>query len=236
RHSIPPEIGDDLSLRRRVSQSVVDTLVRLHGVDIHSTGISQLGKPAGFVARQVHGWAERWQRAKTTESEEMEEVIRWLLERIPAGSDEGAATLVHNDYKLDNVMLDAENPARLVAVLDWEMCTVGDPLVDLGLFLCYWTLKDESEAVGDSLGVVTNAPGWMTREEIIEQYAAQTGRDVSRIKFYETFALFKVAIILQQIFYRYARGQTSDPRFKNFDRRVLALARAAHELSKHSNI
>jgi aminoglycoside phosphotransferase (APT) family kinase protein len=238
RHSIPPEIGDDLSLRHRVSQSVVDTLVRLHSVDINSTGISQLGKPAGFVARQVHGWAERWQRSKTSESVEMEEVIRWLVERIPSESDEQAATatLVHNDYKLDNVMLDAENPARVVAVLDWEMCTVGDPLVDLGLFLCYWTLKDESEAVGDSLGVVTNAPGWMTREEIIEQYAAQTGRDVSRIKFYETFALFKVAIILQQIFYRFARGQTSDQRFRNFDRRVLSLARAAHELSRHSDI
>jgi aminoglycoside phosphotransferase (APT) family kinase protein len=238
RHRIPPQIGEDLGLRRRVSEAVIDTLVKLHDVDIYSNGIAQLGKPAGFVARQVHGWAERWQRAKTSESAEMEAVIRWLIERIPTEREEAlaVATLVHNDYKLDNVMLDAANPARVVAVLDWEMCTVGDPLIDLGLFLCYWTFKDDDEAQAESLAAVTDSPGWMTREEIIERYASQTGRDVSRIRFYETFALFKVAIILQQIFFRYTRGQTSDRRFKNFDRRVLSLARAAHELSRRSNI
>ncbi len=230
RHRIPPEIGEDLNLRRRVSEAVVDTLVLLHDVDIHANGIVQLGKPSGFVARQVHGWAERWQRAKTSESAEMEEVIRWLVKRIPSESDEASAvaTLVHNDYKLDNVMLDAANPARVVAVLDWEMCTVGDPLIDLGLFLCYWTFKDD-EGEAQSLAAVTDSPGWMTREEIIERYASKTGRDVSRIRFYETFALFKVAIILQQIFYRFACGQTSDERFRNFDRRVLSLAHAARE-------
>jgi aminoglycoside phosphotransferase (APT) family kinase protein len=236
RHSVPPLIGDDSALRRRVSEAVVDTLVRLHAVDIYATGISQLGKPAGFVARQVHGWAERWQRSKTSEVAEMEEVVGWLINRIPSGQDEAAATatLVHNDYKLDNVMLDAGNPARVVAVLDWEMCTVGDPLIDLGLLLCYWTLKDEEEE--ETLGVVTNSPGWMTRDEIVARYAAATGRDLSRLSFYETFALFKVAVILQQIFFRFTRGQTSDQRFRNFDRRVLSLARAAHELSTRSGL
>ncbi len=239
RHRIPPEIGDDLSMRHRVSESVLDTLSALHAVDIHSSGIARIGKPAGFVARQVKGWAERWGRAKTGEVEEMEEVIRWLVDRIPAetGAETAAgATLVHNDYKLDNVMLDAADPARVVAVLDWEMCTVGDPLVDVGLFLCYWTLRDEGVTQGESLSAVTHGDGWMTREELIERYAAQTGHDVSRIKFYETFALFKVAVILQQIFFRFVRGQTRDKRFRNFDRRVLGLARAAHELSRHSNI
>jgi aminoglycoside phosphotransferase (APT) family kinase protein len=235
RHRIPPEIGDDSNVRQRVSEAVVDTLVSLHAVDIYASAIVQIGKPAGFVGRQVRGWAERWQRAKTSEVPEMEAVMRWLVERIPAETDAQSATLVHNDYKLDNVMLDAQDPARVLAVLDWEMCTVGDPLIDLGLFLCYWTLQDDEEPQG-SLSAVTNSPGWMTREEIIERYAAKTGRDLERIKFYETFALFKVAVILQQIFFRFVRGQTRDERFKSFDRRVLGLARAAHELSRHSGI
>ncbi|MBC7908954.1 MAG: phosphotransferase family protein [Pyrinomonadaceae bacterium] len=236
RHRVPPEIGDDVNMRRRVSESVVDTLVALHAVDIHATGIVQIGKPLGFVARQVRGWTERWQRSKTSEVPEMEAVSRWLNERIPVETDVTAATLVHNDFKLDNVMLEREDPARVVAVLDWEMCTVGDPLIDVGLFICYWTLKDEEENSGESLSAVTHGEGWMTRGEIIERYAQKTGRDLSHIKFYETFALFKVAVILQQIYFRFARGQTRDERFKSFDRRVLNLARAAHELSRHSNI
>ncbi len=239
RHRVPPEIGEDASVRRRVSESVVDTLVALHAVDIQATGIVQIGKPLGFVSRQVRGWTERWQRSKTSEVPEMEAVSRWLNEKIPAETDAvtaSKATLVHNDFKLDNVMLEREDPARVVAVLDWEMCTVGDPLIDVGLFICYWTLKDEEGNSGESLSAVTHGAGWMTRWEIIERYAQQTGRDLSRIEFYETFALFKVAVILQQIYFRFVRGQTRDVRFKSFDRRVLNLARAAHELSRHSNI
>ena len=238
RNRIPPEIGDDVSLRRRVSEAVIDTLVALHDVDIYSTGIIQLGRPAGFVERQVDGWASRWQRSKTSEVPEMESVSVWLKERIPSEEYESStkATLVHNDYKLDNVMLNGLDPSRVVAVLDWEMCSVGDPLIDLGLFLCYWTLKDAEESKQGSLAAVTNGPGWMTRDEILERYESQTRRDVSRIKFYETFALFKVAVILQQIFFRFARGQTNDQRFRDFDRNVLSLARAANELSARSGL
>lgn len=236
RNQVPPEIGDDLVMRHRVSEAVVDTLVALHAVDIYSTSIIHLGKPAGFVERQVNGWSERWARSKTSEVPEMEAVIVWLKDRMTFEKDEASATLVHNDYKLDNVMLDKEDPSRVVAVLDWEMCSVGDPLIDLGLFLCYWTLKDEDDAQQGSLTAVTTGPGWMTRNEILELYESQTGRDVSRIKFYETFALFKVAVILQQIFFRFARGQTNDQRFKSFDLRVLSLARAANELGARSDL
>jgi aminoglycoside phosphotransferase (APT) family kinase protein len=239
RRDIPEQIGGDLNLRRRVSESMVDTLVRLHSVDIYKTGLAQIGKPTGFVTRQVRGWTERWYRSKTGDVPEVDEVISWLGGRIPPEPDPEAgnpATLVHNDFKLDNVMLDPEDPPRVVAVLDWEMCTVGDPLIDFGIFLCYWAMKDDPEARRESISPVTTEPGWMTRPALIELYGAKTGRDLSGIAFYETFALFKVAVVLQQIYYRYAKGQTRDERFKDFDRRVLGLMRAALDLARRSGI
>lgn len=239
RRDVPPEIGEDVSVRKRVSEAMVDTLASLHRVDIYSGGLANIGKPVGFVSRQVRGWTERWHRSKTSELPEIEGVISWLGDRIPAEPDAEAgrpATLVHNDFKLDNVMLDPSDPARVVAVLDWEMCTVGDPLIDLGIFLCYWAMKDDPEARRESISPVTTQPGWLKRSEIAERYSEQTGRDVSGIAFYETFALFKVAVVLQQIYFRYVRGQTHDERFKDFGRRVEGLARAAHDLAMNSGI
>lgn len=241
RFKVPSQIGEHLAMRRRLSETVVDTLVALHAVDIQATGIVQIGKPAGFVARQVRGWAERWQRAKTGELAEMDQVIQWLVDRIPPDS-ETAATIVHNDFKLDNLMLDEGDPARVVAVLDWEMCTVGDPLVDVGLALTYWTMKGGGKAEGgtrdpnSSLRAVTNGPGWMTREEMIERYETKTGRDLSRIAFYETFARFKVAVVIQQIYFRYVQGQTHDERFRDFDALVRELVHEALDLAKRSGI
>ena len=243
---VPSQIGDDLAWRRRLSESVIDTLVALHAVDIYSTGIVQIGKPAGFVARQVRGWADRWQRSKTGELAEMDQVIQWLADRIPAESN-SEATIVHNDFKLDNLMLDEEDPARIVAVLDWEMCTVGDPLVDVGLMLTYWTMSKgsggsrgsrggEAGEQNSSLRAITNGPGWMTREEIIERYQMETGRNLSRIAFYETFARFKVAVVIQQIYFRYAQGQTHDERFRSFDVLVRELVLEAIELAQGSGI
>lgn len=237
RFKVPEQIGENFDLRRRLSESVVDTLVALHAIDIESTGIVQIGKPNGFVTRQVRGWADRWLRSKTGELAEMDQVIQWLLERIPADVARNA-TIVHNDFKLDNIMLAENDPAQVVAVLDWEMCTVGDPLVDVGLFLSYWTMKGaESEAErNSSLRAVTNGPGWMTRAEIIERYEAGSGRDLSRIVFYETFARFKVAVVIQQIYFRYVQGQTSDERFRNFDALVQELSREALNLAEQSGI
>lgn len=235
RRDIPPEIGDNLELRRKVSQSMVDTLADLHSVDIYSTGLVSIGKPVGFVTRQVRGWSERWQRAKTSEVPEVDEVVRWLGERIPPEPYPEAnrpATLVHNDFKLDNVMLALDDPSRVVAILDWEMCTVGDPLIDLGILLCYWAEANDPEARRESISPVTTKPGWLTRQEIINLYAEKTGRDVSAIAFYEIFALFKIAVVIQQIYFRYVRGQTHDERFAAFGPRVEGLARAALELAK----
>jgi len=233
RREMPAEIEDTLDLRRSISESLVDTLAALHRVDIHSTGLASIGKPVGFVTRQVRGWADRWQRSKTSEVAEIDEIIRWLGERIPPEPDDSnPATLVHNDFKLDNVMLDYLDPKRVVAVLDWEMCTVGDPLVDLGILLCYWPEKTDVEARRDSISSVTTEPGWMTRAEIIHRYGEQTGRDVSGIKFYEVFAIFKIAVVIQQIYFRYVRGQTHDERFREFGARVEGLAQAAMEMTE----
>ncbi|MDQ1729370.1 MAG: hypothetical protein QOD33_1495 [Pyrinomonadaceae bacterium] len=238
RSEIPEQIGDDLELRRRLSETVVDTLVALHAVDIQATGIVNIGKPEGFVARQVHGWAKRWQGSRTGELGELDQVIQWLIDRIPPESS--AATIVHNDFKLDNLLLDPGDPTRIVAVLDWEMSTVGDPLIDLGLLLTYWTMRGHAgsgAADGNSsLRAVTNGPGWLSREEISERYEVATGRDLGHIVFYETFARFKVAVIIQQIYFRYVRGQTRDERFRNFDGLVRELAHEALELAEQSRI
>jgi aminoglycoside phosphotransferase (APT) family kinase protein len=228
RRTIPPEIGEDLALRRRVSEALVDTLAALHAVDLEAHGLTKLGKPAGFVERQVKGWAERWERAKTEEVPAINRIVGWLREHLPP--DPRRPTLLHNDYKLDNVMLDPRDPTRVVAVLDWEMCALGDPLVDVGLLLCYWSQADDPEARREAISGVTTLPGWMTRAELIERYAAQTGRDLSAIVFYEALALFKVAVVIQQIFFRYQRGQTQDARFAEFGPRVAGLAEAALDL------
>jgi aminoglycoside phosphotransferase (APT) family kinase protein len=241
RFEVPNQIDEKLESRRRLSEAVVDTLVALHAVDIYSSGIVNIGKPQGFVTRQVRGWADRWQRSKTGEIPEMDQVIDWLNKRNPPDAEPNA-TIVHNDFKLDNLMLDEHEPSHVVAVLDWEMCTVGDPLIDVGLLLTYWTMNAGGNAAGNgenknnSLRAVTNGPGWMTREEIIERYEKATGRDLSRIVFYETFARFKVAVVIQQIYFRYVQGQTHDERFRNFDQLVLDLAREALELAEHSRI
>ncbi len=228
RQTIPDEIGDDLNLRSKISESLVDTLVEMHAVEIQTTGLINIGKPAGFVKRQVEGWAGRWERSKTTELSEMTETARWLIERLPP--DPEKPTLVHNDYKLDNLMLDRNDPTHIAAILDWEMCTVGDPLIDLGLLLCYWPQADDPEVFAGSLRSVTMLPGWMRRAEIIERYAARSGRDLSNIAYYHTFAVFKLAVVIQQIFYRYHVGQTKDARFADFDKRVNALAKTAYSM------
>ena len=236
RRDIPPEIGDDLVLRRRISEAIVDTLAVLHSVDIVSSGLSGLGKPVGFMRRQIKGWADRWERAKSSDVAEIDKVVKWLSDRLPLDPDpRNPPTLVHNDFKLDNVMLDHQDPSKVVAVLDWEMCTVGDPLADVGLLLCYWAEKGDPEARRESISPVTTEPGWMTRQEIVDRYAAKTGRVLSGVAFYETFALFKIAVVLQQIYIRYLKGQTHDERFKEFDRRVAGLAQAAWDLTKRNS-
>lgn len=228
RHDEPLGLANRPEERRRVSEALVDTLADLHAVDTTRGPLSSLGKPAGFVARQVRGWTERWQRSKTTELAEMETLSEWLAARVPPDPE---PSVVHGDFKLDNVLLDPLDLGHVVAVFDWEMCALGDPLVDVGILLAYWAPTAPPEQ-RDALTTVTNRPGYLTREEIIARYGARSGRDVSGIRFYETLALFKIAVVIQQIYFRFVRGQTDDARFATFGERVAYLARAGVAMAR----
>ncbi len=214
---------------RQISEAFLRTLVKLHAIDISSPEMAALGKPEGYVERQVRGWADRWQRAKTEEVREMEEVICWLTGHLPAPVP---PSLIHNDYKLDNIMLSGTAPDRVEAVLDWEMATVGDPLSDLGLTLCYWVWAVAPDVRTAGIPALTSTPGWYTRDWIVERYAGLTGRDVSHIGYYEVLGVFKLAVIIQQIYARFHRGQTRDERFREFGARATALGRLAARLAE----
>src|SRR5205823_13421647 len=214
--------------RSRLSEAMIDTLAELHAIDVTAPPLSPLGKPAGFVERQVRGWSDRWHRSKTTPLPEMDALAEWLREHLPG--DPAAPSVVHGDFKLDNVMLDPDDVGRIVAVFDWEMSALGDPLVDLGIVLTYWEPTAPPEQ-RDALTTVTDRPGYFTRDEIVERYALRSGRNLSNIRFYEVFALFKIAVVIQQIYFRYVQGQTTDRRFATFDTRVAYLARHAAALA-----
>ena len=230
RDRVPAELAAIPDYAGRASEAFIGCLVRLHAIDIYQNGLSRLGKPEGFVERQVRGWADRWARARTEDLPEMQRIVEWLNARVPPSA---GSTLVHNDYKLDNVMMRPEGD-QVEAVLDWEMATVGDPLADLGLSLCYWTWANvaaEQNGHSPTRGV-TAQPGWYTRDQFLERYAERTGRDVAQVGYYEVLGVFKLAVILQQIYYRFRQGQTQDARFRHFDRQVRGLVKLAASLAE----
>ncbi|MCX4245171.1 phosphotransferase family protein [Paraliomyxa miuraensis] len=220
RRTLPKELKGDAPMLRRMCESLVDELAALHAVDLEAAGLEDFGRPQGYVRRQVEGWIGRFERAKTSDVPDIERLGAWLHERIPP---DGKPTLVHNDFKFDNVMLDPADPTRIVAVLDWELCTVGDPLMDLGTAIGYWVQQDDDPRWQAMAFGPTTAPGAMTRRELVERYAERTGTDVSNMLFYYCFAMLKLAGILQQIYYRWSKGYTKDPRFGALDQMVLAL-------------
>jgi aminoglycoside phosphotransferase (APT) family kinase protein len=221
---VPAEFGGgrDPAANRKLSEVLIDTLVDLHGVDPAAVGLGALGRPEGFLARQVHGWQERYERAKTREIPGAAEVARWLVERLPPPP---APTLVHNDWRLDNMMVAFDDPGRVVAVFDWDMCTLGDPLADLGSLLSMWF--ETGEDVPATAPMPSREPGFLTRAEAVRRYGERSGRDVSRVPYYHVFGIYKMAVIVQQIFVRYHRGQTKDVRFAVMDQVVEGLIRLA---------
>jgi len=215
--NFPPHIQPTAELGARMSEMVVETLVGIHAVDWQAAGLGTYGYPEGFLGRQVKSWIERYVRAQTDDIPQVAPLTGWLAEHIPSSP---APTLIHNDYKLNNLLLAADDPAHVVAVLDWEMTTIGDPLLDLAISASYWVQKDDPQELQEVLPVATTNPGFITREQFLELYARKSGRDLSSMHFYSTFAYFKLAVILQQIFVRWYRGQTTDERFAGFGERA----------------
>ncbi len=209
---------------RATSTALVDNLAELHGVDLDRTGLGALGKPDGYVERQVKGWTERYRAARTDEVPEIEAAAAWAAGHLPAS---GGVALIHNDYKYDNVVLDPADLTRVVAVLDWEMATVGDPLMDLGTTLGYWTDPGDSPLLKAGAFGPTHLPGSLSRREVVARYAERSGRPVDGLLFHYVFALFKLAVIIQQIYRRYVDGHTTDPRFASLGQMVRVLGTQA---------
>ena len=220
RQTAPAGLGDP----KLIADAFIDELAALHSIDVFEQGLDSLGKPEGFLERQVRGWSRRWEAAQTSPSPAMERLSTWLLTNLP---ESGQATVVHNDYKLDNVMLDEADSSRITAVLDWEMTSVGDPLVDVGVMLSYWPEAGDPQARREAISPLTTQPGWPSRAALLARYHQETGRDLSGVAYYEVFGLFKLAVVLEQIYRRYHIGQTMDERFARFERIVRGLAEAA---------
>lgn len=223
--------GQDPQVNRRISEVLIDALADLHAVDPAAVGLEKIGKPDGFMLRQIDGWMGRFDRAKTRELPIAVEMHQWLRRHLPPPL---RTTLLHNDWRLDNMMLDSNDPGRCVAVFDWDMCTLGDPFADLGTLLSAWIETREAPPGTNSMavGMPSNTPGFMTRAEAVEHYGRRHGIDVSNVPYYYVFGLFKIAVVLQQIYYRFHVGQTKDERFRNFEQSAEMLFWRAKQASE----
>jgi aminoglycoside phosphotransferase (APT) family kinase protein len=228
----PPGIEATEENGAKVSETMVKTLVELHQIDYQKTELVKMTKPIGFMERQVHGWINRYLNAKTDNVPYVDELMDWLVVNLPKERD---ATVIHYDYKINNTMFNPNNLSEMVGLFDWEMTTVGDPLADLGVTLSYWIEKDDPEFLQQAFGKppITTKPGFYTRKLFMEKYAEYSGRDLSNIHYYLTFAYFKLAVIAQQIYYRYKKGQTKDERFAQFHLAVQILISHALQIAKN---
>jgi aminoglycoside phosphotransferase (APT) family kinase protein len=231
--SFPDDIEPDEELCRGISRTAVDTLVRLHAVDVEEAGLGDLGKPEGFLERQTEAWISRYDKAKTDDIGEVGPLTEWLASDVP---ESPPPTVIHNDYKLNNLVLDPEDLTEVRAVLDWEMATVGDPLFDLAVSLSYWIEPDDPDELKAVMPTVTVTLGFMTRKELIDRYEKESGRDLSDMHWYVVFGYFKLAAILQQIFARWKNGQTEDERFADFGKRVRTLILHAENLTRTGDV
>jgi aminoglycoside phosphotransferase (APT) family kinase protein len=211
------DLARDLVLTREQTRalclSMIDTLIGLHAVNIAGTGLEAMGKGDGYARRQIEGWCDRFRKARTWNVGGFDFVMGWLERHIP---EDSGACLIHNDFRFDNLVLDPRDPARIIGVLDWEMATIGDPLMDLGNALAYWVQADDDFFIRALRRQPTHLPGMLTRLEVVEYYASKTGRAPSSWVFYEVYGLFRLAVIAQQIYFRYQRGETRNPAFRNF--------------------
>ncbi|WP_423802121.1 phosphotransferase family protein [Neobacillus sp. SAB-20_R2A] len=213
-----PNKENDLNVidKQHISYLMVDAIVDLHQVDYKKAGLENIGYPNSFIERQLKNWITRYQKYKTDDIAVVDKVINWLINHLPHSNE---ATLIHNDFKINNVLL-SDDLKQINAILDWEMATIGDPLFDLGATLSYWLEENDSELIKESLIMPTAQKGFISRREFLERYAKKTGRDVSSFQFYMTLAFFKIAVAVQQMYYRYTLGHTKDERFANLNSNV----------------
>lgn len=213
RKNLPRALNLSATDTQQLCTNVLDKLIALHQVDVQAAKLQDLGKGSGYVKRQIDGWSGRFRKAKTWNVAGFEYVMEWLTERMPEDIDN---RLIHNDFRFDNVVLDADNPMQVIGVLDWEMATLGDPLMDLGNSLAYWVQADDDKLIKAMRRQPTHLPGMLTRQEVIEYYLGNSDYAVDDFSFYECYGLFRLAVIIQQIYYRYHHKQTRNPQFKNF--------------------
>ena len=232
RRSLPPELRLGPDGLRRLTERLVEVMAELHAVDYQAAGLADLGKPSGYVRRQVDGWSMRYRNARTPNVPDGEAVMRWLAQKMPPESQ--TAAIIHNDFKLDNVVLDPVDPLKIIGVLEWEMATLGDPLMDLACTLAYWVQADDPPDLQASSYMITNLPGCLTRSEVVRLYGQKTGRVMDQMDFYYCFGLFRLVVIVQQIYYRFHHGQTQDQRFAQLHRTVEALLAQAGRLIEQS--
>ncbi len=235
RRRLPKGMVLDREQARALSTSLIDGLADLHAIDWRAIGLGDLGKPEGYAERQISGWTRRWQAAKTKDLPSMDQLAKWLAAELPADADQNPA-LIHNDYKYDNVVLDPDLLTRITAVLDWEMATIGSPALDLGTTLGYWVdATDDARLQSFAFGP-TNLPGSLTRAELVERYQERSGRAITKPVFHRVFGMFKIAVIIQQIFARYQRGSTQDPRFAALGYFVELLAEVGGEAASSGRV
>lgn len=213
RANLPKELALDEAQVRQLCTNTLDQLIALHQVDVEAAGLTRLGKGAGYCKRQVDGWSERYQKARTWNVPSYAGVRAWLQQHTP---EDVKTCVVHNDWRFDNVILDPAEPTRVIGVLDWEMATLGDPLMELGNVLAYWIEDADTGVLRKTRRQPTHLKGMLTRREVVDYYQRQTGMDINHWAFYEVFGLFRVAAIIQQIYYRYHHQQTDNPAFRNF--------------------
>lgn len=214
RRDLPADFGLDRDGVRALCLGFIDRLIELHQVDATQPGLSELGRGEGYIARQIAGWSERWRQSATEGSDPCEDIIAWLQSQQPRRDN--ASCVIHNDFRFDNVVLATDHPLDIVGVLDWELATVGDPLMDLGSSLAYWVQADDDPTFQSFRRQPTHEAGMLTRHQVVAYYGERTGMDVSRWRFYEIFGLFRLMVIIQQIYRRYALGQTTNPQFAGF--------------------
>ena len=210
---------------RQLCENFFQSLVDLHTTDYKSAGLGDFGKPEGYVSRQILGWNRRWGKAWTEDIEKFEDVQQWLVDNMPK-SERGAA-VIHGDFRIDNCILKQDNPTQIEAILDWEISALGDPMMDLGNTLAYWIEAADPDFMKMTVRQPSQASGMMTRQEILDFYAAKTGADVSGFQFYYVYGIWRLAVIIQQIYARFYRGQNDNPRFKPYGQMTTALGNLA---------